>query len=377
LSEARSSSEPATVRFARVRLVAFRNIGALAFEPAPQLNVVFGDNGQGKTSLLEALYFVATTKSFRSERLTTLIQDTQRESAVSADVEESGYRREQRAALGPGGRRVTLDGKKPERLVDYAQKTPVVAFHPGDLELVSGSAAPRRRLLDRVALFVDPAGFEHRAAFERGVRERQRVLVDRGERASELDAFEAVIAKHAARYQAARVRAADALLAALEPAFAGLGPETLELAARYAPGGSTDASEVLRELGARRLLDRVRRSPSYGPGKDELELTLAGRSARAHASQGQQRLLTLSLKLAELECIRRARGVLPVLLLDDISSELDPGRTCAVYDVLRTSAGQVFVTTTRPELFPTPGEDSRVRVDFRIREGVLERAAGG
>lgn len=365
---------PPRVRFTRVELRAFRNVSELVFEPAPQLNVVFGDNGQGKTSLLEALYFVATTRSFRTERLQTLVnKDVESGAVVRAEIDDGGYRREQRAAIVSGSRRVAIDGKRPERLLEYAQKTPVVAFHPGDLELVAGAAAPRRKLLDRVALFVDPAGYERRAAYERAVRERQRVLLDRGERAPELDAYEPIIAANGARYQAARQRAAEALLAALVPAFAGLGPEQLELSASYAPGGSTDPDVVRQELAERRTRDRVRRAPSYGPSKDELVLDLNGRSARAHASQGQQRLLTLALKLAELECIRRARRALPVLLLDDISSELDPGRTFAVYDVLRSSAGQVFVTTTRPELFPRQGEGARERLDFRIRQGNLER----
>jgi DNA replication and repair protein RecF len=365
-------TQPACVRFARVELRDFRNIRQIDFAPAPKLNVIFGDNGQGKTSVLEALYFVATTRSFRTERLQTLIRQGESAASARADVEELGRRRDQRAALSPGGRRVSLDGKKPDRLIDYARRTPVVAFHPNDLELVSGSASPRRRLLDRVALFVDPAGYERRGAFERAAKERQRVLLDRGEHATELEAYEPLVAEHGARFQAARERAAGALVQALAVAFRGLVPESLTLAAEYQPGGSTDASVVLRELRERRTRDRLRRAPTYGPGKDELELTLAARSARGHASQGQQRLLTLALKLAELDCIAQARGVLPVLLLDDVSSELDPGRTGAVYDVLRSSAGQVFVTTTRPDLFPSSAESGDERVDFRIVQGVLE-----
>ncbi|HEY8943920.1 MAG TPA: AAA family ATPase, partial [Polyangiaceae bacterium] len=202
------------VRFNRIELRDFRNLADVAFDPAPKLNVVFGDNGQGKTSLLESLYFVATTRSFRSERLQTLIRQGAGPAIVRADVEESGYRREQRALLSKAGRRMSLDGKRPERLIDYALKTPVVAFHPNDLELVSGSASTRRRLLDRVALYVDPSGFERRGLFERAAKERQRVLLDRGEHAPELEAYEALIAEHGARWQTARERAAGALIAA-------------------------------------------------------------------------------------------------------------------------------------------------------------------
>lgn len=368
-----AESKAGNLRFLRVELRAFRNLEQVGFEPAPKLNVVYGDNGQGKTSLLEALYFVATTRSFRSERLQTLIREGQASLLVRAELEETGYRREQRATLSAAGRRVSIDGKKPDRLLDYALRTPVVAFHPNDLGLVSGPAAPRRRLLDRVALFVDPSGFERRFPFERALKERQRTLAERGARAPELEAYELLIAEHGARYQAARALAAQELLTALSSAFGDLGAASQKLVAGYLPGGSTDVSTVRRELFARRGVDRIRRAPTYGPSRDDLEFALSGRSARRHASQGQQRLLTLALKLAELECISQARGVLPVLLLDDVSSELDRSRTGAVYDVLRTSAGQVFVTTTRPELFPSRSENADERVDFRIDQGVLER----
>ena len=110
-----------------------------------------------------------------------------------------------------------------------------------------------------------------------------------------------------------------------------------------------------------------------GLSRDEIELVVDGRSARHHASQGQQRILTLSLKVAELSCVRDARRAHPVLLLDDVSSELDPARTGAVYAFLRENSSQVFVTTTRPELFPTPGASSLERADWQLVSGVLRR----
>ncbi|MGC4090670.1 MAG: AAA family ATPase [Polyangiaceae bacterium] len=147
------------VAFRRVVLSGFRNFERAVFEPGPRLNVISGDNGQGKTSLLEALYFVATTRSFRTERLPTLVRHGADHAGVRAELTEGGRLREQLAVLGPRMRRVSIDGKRPPRLVDYALRTPVVAFHPGDLELVAGPSSVRRRLLDRVALFVDAPGY--------------------------------------------------------------------------------------------------------------------------------------------------------------------------------------------------------------------------
>jgi DNA replication and repair protein RecF len=353
--------------FERVVLRAFRNIDELVLEPSPRLNVIAGDNGQGKTSLIEALYAVATSKSFRTEKLRELVQQGAPAASVTARVREAGLSREQRFVLGPEGVALALDGKRPARRAAFAVKTPVVVFHPGDLALASGSAQVRRTLLDRVALFLLPASADHRQRYQRALRERQKALEERGVQAVDLDAFEAVIAREGAALSRARSAAAERLLAALLPAFQRMAPPAVVLEASHVPGGSTDPHEFARELAIRRAQDLRRRAASYGPHKDELLLVLDGRSARQHASQGQQRILALAMKIAELECVRDARGAHPVLLLDDVSSELDPGRTGAVYDLVSREPSQVFVTTTRPELFVTP--DGRDRLDLVMREG--------
>lgn len=365
------TSSAARIVFERVALRTFRNIAALDFEPAPRLNVIAGDNGQGKTSLLEALYFVATSRSFRADRLRELVQDGAEHGVVRAWIEEAGLRREQRASAGPRSRSFQIDGKRPARLSAYATRTPVVVFHPGDLELASGSAAIRRTLLDRVALFVDPTSGDDRLRYSRALRERQRTLDERGTAAPELDAFERLMAEHGARFSRARARAADAIADALAPAFSRMAAPDLPLEIHYLPGGSDDPQLFQTELAQRRPQDLRRRKASFGPQRDELELVVDGRSARHHASQGQQRILALALKIAELDCVRHARGADPVLLLDDVSSELDPTRTGAVYGFLREIRSQVFVTTTRPELFTTPHIVGDERADWTIAGGQL------
>jgi DNA replication and repair protein RecF len=368
-------TEFAPLRFERVSIRRLRNIDTIELEPAPRLNVVVGDNGQGKTSLLEALYFVATTKSFRSDRLAPIVQAGAEQAVVTARVNEAGGRREQRAVIATDRRSVFIDGKHPSSLAAYATRTPVVAFHPADLELVSGGAAPRRTLLDRVGLFVDPPGSVARMRYQKALRERQKALEERGPTARELVAFEAVMAEEGARFALARSRAWAALSERLEPALASIAAPGTSVRASYQAGGSTRAEEFGVKLVETRALDLRRGTATFGPQRDEIEFLVDGRPARQCASQGQQRLITLALKFAELECVRKARGAHPVLLLDDVSSELDPERTRAVAEWLRASESQVFVTTTRRDLFRDIDVKAPERADFSLVRGALEKAA--
>ncbi len=361
-----------TVTIRRVSVRSVRNLASVDLEPGPRLNVISGDNGQGKTSLLEAIYLVATTRSFRTERTVEVLQTGRDRATVTALVAEAAQVREQRAVVVPRVTSYLVDGRRPERLARFATLTPVVVFHPGDLQLVSGPSALRRTLLDRVALFHEPTSTDHRRRYLHALRERQRALEERGITASDVSVYEELAATEGALLAAARARAAERLAEALAPAFARMASPGLQLTVAYRPGGTSDVDQFRTALASRRAADLRRRTATYGPQRDDLELLLDGRSARTQASQGQQRILTLALKIAELATVTAARGAQPILLLDDVSSELDPTRTGAVYEFLHGTAGQVFVTTTRPELLATPEIAPSDRVDWRLRGGSLE-----
>jgi len=369
-------SEPGKVqslRFDKARLASFRNIEFASLEPSPRLNLIWGDNGQGKTSVLEALYAVATTRSFRTDKLAQVVRTGEQQAGVSASVSEGGFVRELSLKQGLRSREVLLDGKRPKTLSSYAVRTPLVVFHPRDLELVTGGASERRRLLDRLILYADPTGAEAARRYAEALKDRQRLLETRGLGAAELGDFERVASEHGARFARARFEASERLLPELVAAFASVTPSGLMLSASYVAGGSQNVQDFQAELRARRPEDYRRGRASFGPQRDELALTVDGRAARSDASQGQQRLLSLSLKLAELRCIESARRAHPVLLLDDVSSELDAHRTESVFALLRASHGQIFVTTTRPELFSGGSFSSSERAEFRVEKGVVTR----
>jgi len=364
----------------RLALINFRNLPHVAFEPAPRLNLIYGDNGHGKTSLIEALYVLATTRSFRSNRLAETIREGEEQTQLRADVESFGLKRELRATISPRGRSFLVDGKRPKRNVDYALKTPVIAFHPGDLLLASGPASGRRTLLDRVLLYLDPAGSDARLQYTKAVRERQKILSEHGPQSSgrigdQLDAYEQVVATHGARFAKARRMASEEVVAALLPAFREMAAPDLGCVTTYEAGGTSSVEDFRNQLAQRRTKDFHRGAATYGPQRDELHLTVDGRPARSHASQGQQRLLTLAMKMAELSCIREVTGMEPMLLLDDVSSELDPERTAAVFDLLRQAKNQIFVTTTRPELFKDVQLESGERADFHVLSGSVRKTS--
>jgi DNA replication and repair protein RecF len=337
------------------------------------VTVLSGDNGHGKTSLLEAIYFAATSKSFRTPRLGELVRHGQTIASVRGSFREgdAALPREQLATIEGTRRTVKLDGKRPPSLATYATRSPVVCFHARELELSSGPASSRRTVLDRVAMFLDPSSAEHHASYREAIRARQKALSLRGPDGADVGPFEALAAHHGAHLTRARARAATVLIEQVLAVFPRVGAPGLELSAVYQPGGTDDEARANEELSNRRAKDRLRGAPSFGPHRDDLVLSLDGHSARVTASQGQHRVLTIALKLAELYAIADARGVFPMLLLDDVSSELDRDRTAALLDFLGETRGQILITTTRPELIETRDLDARDRLDVTLRNGAV------
>lgn len=359
---------PLVVESLQVRT--FRNIARADVELGPRFNVVSGDNGQGKTNLLEALYVVATSKSFRTSKMNELVGFGAELASVRATIREDPDVRVQSVGLKPGARLVRIDEKRPPSLAAYAVRTPVVVFHPGEISLSMGSSSERRRLLDRTALYLSPQSMIELESYGRAVKARQRALEARGVNASDLAEWEALCARHGLAVMDHRARAAELLSAHARAAFERIAAPGLVLDVSYAPSAPREESAFLDALAAKRPADLRRGSASIGPHRDELALAIDGRLVRGVASQGQHRAVTLALKSAEIDVVGGARGVRPVLLLDDVSSELDRARTAALFAFLREQRGQVFLTTTRPELIDT-GDDGSARRDFVIEAGIL------
>jgi DNA replication and repair protein RecF len=350
----------------------FRNLARVDIELGSRFNVVSGDNGQGKTNLLEAIYVLATSRSFRTHRLEELVASGTETASIRGRVVETGEEREQTVGMRRGVRAARIDGKRPPSLAAYALRTPVVLFHPGTLTLSMGGGVERRRLLDRIALYASPTSLEHGVSYGRAMRARQRVLEKRGEDAGDLDGWEELMVRHGVALSESRARAAERLVPAAYQAFARIAPGGVELRARYEPGAPADPAAFRSGLASHRKRDAARGSATIGPHRDDLVLSLDGKDVRAMASQGQHRAIVLALELGEIAVITEARGVRPVLLLDDVSSELDRDRTAAFLEALRQERGQVLLTTTRPELIESGGlSEVEARLSFRVVNGTI------
>jgi DNA replication and repair protein RecF len=359
----------------------FRNLAQVRLEPGPRATVLVGENGQGKTNTLEALYYAATLKPLRATRLAELVQFGEADAGteVASTYLLPGGPREYKVRLVGAERIVEVDGKRVSKLDEYFGSVVVVAFTPDDLSLVKGSPEERRHFLDRAVFGRAPAYLGESRDYTRALKARNRLLREGG-RHDVREAFDYQLARLGARLWKRRMVLIDELLPHAQRAFDAVGRLPSALQIRYKPAGVTIRSDMpeaqLTEVLTKALEERLptdldRRFTSVGPHADDLSLALGDRAARTYASQGQQRATVLALKIGEIENLRSHLGHYPLLLLDDVSSELDPERNGFLMRYLRELDAQVVLTTTDAGLVAAAaGEDA---VLYRVRNGTLAR----
>lgn len=341
-----------------------RSLDRVRVELAPGIVSVIGPNGTGKTNLVEALYFALTGRSFRTSDRRDLIPFGGSLARAEATVrDEDGIAHKLMAAVSRSeGRRHLLDGSPADPATIARSRPPVAVFAPDRLTLVKGPPAERRAHLDGFLAARWPARSELRKRFGQAVAQRNallsRLAAGYGSPA-DLGIWDAGFAEAAAPLIEARAEAVAELAGPFAGASAELGLE--DGALEYAPRADGTAEEIREGLEERREQDiRLGRS-SWGPHHDELKLTSAGKSLRRFGSQGQQRAALLALLFAEREVLLQARRVIPLLLLDDVMSELDPGRRERLVSRLR-AGGQVLITAADEESVPAPARENVVRM---------------
>ncbi|MEX2552972.1 MAG: DNA replication/repair protein RecF [Actinomycetota bacterium] len=365
----------------KLRLTNFRNYGEVTAEFEPGLNLIVGGNGQGKTTLLEAIYCLSALGSHRTSTASAMVKHDEKSALVMATGRIGGSSVEATAEIVRGaGMKVWLNKQRVGRGSSHRSLTAIL-FSPEDLGLIKGGPEERRRFMDHAAARTRPVAVADRLDFEKALRQRNGVLkaARTSERAlKQLEVWNEQLARSGAAVVKNR----------LEVLFGGLA----ESAARrysqlatsdppsltYQPSWSSEeitepredvAGTILEALEATRARDLETASTSAGPHRDDLAIELGGTAARTFASQGEQRSLSLSLRMAERDVVERAQGEAPILLLDDVFSELDQARRDRLAELVAQS-GQTIATATAAE--PLPLEGGRT---MRVDQGKLTTVA--
>jgi DNA replication and repair protein RecF len=362
----------------RLTLRDFRTYAAAEVQFGPGLTVVTGRNGTGKTNLLEAIYFACTGRSCRTGNERECIRFGAELTRLELQCEDAGQTHELSVGFQPGEpKRLRVDGAAVDRLTDVSTRPLVSVFLPDRLELVTGAPALRRAHLDQVVAALRPARAATRRAYTAALGQRNALVAairaGRAGRGS-LPAWDAELARHGIALMADRAHAVEELRPRFGAHAEGLGLSgDAEVVYRPRSKAAT-ADELAAELTERADSDLERGFTGHGPHRDELVLRREGRELRAYGSRGQQRLGLLALLLAEREALADSRGAPPLMLLDDVMSELDAGRRARLIEVLR-GGGQSLITTT--DLAHVPGGEDADVTRLAIAEGavVLQEAA--
>lgn len=315
----------------------FRCFDAFETEFAPGLNLIVGPNAQGKTSLLEAACVLLRLQSPRVTRLISVIQHERRGLVVDGYWEE----RHLQFYLSPERKKLALDEVEQKSANEYLQIGRLVYFSNSDIDIVRGSGEGRRRFVDFIAAQRDPRYRRTLRDYERALRARNLLLKSPSPRWPEIAAFDEPLRKTGAELMASRERLLEELRPHAEAAHSAISGSKERLDLQYLPSAGEDfAAALLRAKGE----DARLRQTSVGPHRDDVGLVLNERSSE-YASEGQQRTLVLSLKLAAARLLAQHFGQPPLLLLDDIFGELDQERRNALIAALPAGAQQIVTTT--------------------------------
>jgi DNA replication and repair protein RecF len=339
------------VRLLRLALTDFRNYRAATLEPAAGLTVVTGANGQGKTNLAEALAWLATLESFRGAPNDAMVRDGAHQAVVRGEVRHGDGRQVLiEGELGRTGKgRVHVNRQSLPRARDLVGALRVTVFSPDDLAIVKGGPGGRRRFLDDLLAGLYPRLHAQRGELDRILRQRGTLLRQAGGRfttdiESTLDVWDAKLAAVGTAVADDRCQLVDALLPSVIHAFAQLSGEGTPVGVVYDPPWRRVG--LASALAASRRDDVRRQQSLVGPHRDEVEITVGGSPARTHASQGEQRSLAIALRLAAHAVVTARTSSTPVLVLDDVFSELDVSRSATLVGLLPDA--QVLVTTAGP-----------------------------
>lgn len=376
------------MKFLELRLQDFRNYRSLEVALSPGMNFFLGDNGQGKSNLLEAIRLLSTGSPFRPGDQSTLIRFSQERAFLQGKIERNQLDYEVQLELLKSRKNVILNGKR-STSSQLQSLFPTVLFSPESLQAIKEGADQRRELLDELLISLHPAHAELIADYRKALKSRNRLLKDHLEGLSPLNETLALLESLEPRFfslardlTTARLQAIREIQAEFQAAYRDVSRSTVDISVEYVISGESalqmqpeETHDLMRkraqELRSAELSSGV---SLVGPQKHDVIILCNQKDSRFYCSQGQQRALILSFKMAQIVYHRRAHGMYPVLLLDDVLSELDASKRQALISFLHEIRTQVFLTTTDLTLPESFSLDSSAIIE--IAKGELVKASG-
>ena len=366
------------MRISRLHLEQFRNIESLSVFPCETVNIIYGDNAQGKTNLLEAIWLLSGAKSFRGAKDADLIRFGESRALIESDFFCAGRQQTSKIQL-EGKKTAWLNDIRQDSITAFAGIFTTVVFSPSHLGLVKDGPAGRRKFLDTSICQITPRYIGMIGQYQRILLQRNTLLKDISYASALLDTLDIWDEKLSAlggMIIRMRMEYTRRLQKEAEDIYKGISMERESFSLDYRPfelpvqEGQTQreiSSLLLEKMMQNRSEDLRSGSTGIGPHRDDLEISINGRSVRSFGSQGQQRSSVLALKLAESRCIGDILGERPVILLDDVMSELDQNRR--EYLLNHLTGSQIFITCCDKGYFSRL-EGGRV---FRMEHGQLEQ----
>jgi DNA replication and repair protein RecF len=355
------------VHLAHLRLRDFRNYPRLDTDFAPGFHLLLGENAQGKTNILEAVYLMATLRSFRGVGGAQMIRHGQKGYFVGGKVVGQGEH-EIKMYWSARERNLALDNRPVKKLTDYLGTLRVVVFCTEDLQLVKGTSRTRRRFMDLLLSQTQPGYLPLLQRYLRTVRSRNALLRQPALDEASFASFTNELVRAGNELMAARRELIPKVSPLTRLAYRRISHDAEELRMEYDPAVKQDFAVELAQSRAR---ERSYRATLIGPHRDDLRLLLNDRSAAQFGSEGQKRTLAIALKMAQAEYLTGIHGSAPVLLIDDVMGELDAKRRGGFLPLLersRETSGQVFMTATEENW---PRELGRDLQRWEIKDGKL------
>jgi DNA replication and repair protein RecF len=356
------------VHLARLRLRDFRNYARLDVEFGPGFHLLLGDNAQGKTNILEAVYLMATLRSFRGVGSGQMVRQGATGYFVGGTVVGQG-RNEIKMYWSAAQRTLSLNGSPVKRVGDYLGALRTVVFCTEDLQLIKGTGRVRRRFLDLLLTQTQPGYLPLLQRYAHALRSRNALLKQRAVDETALEGFSRELAALGTEITRQRREIVPRIAPLARLAYRRISHDAEELRLEYRPSVKKDFTVELAQSRAR---ERVQRMTVVGPHRDELQLDLNVRPAAQFGSEGQKRSVAIALKMAQAEYLAGLHGSTPVLLIDDVMGELDAKRRSGFLPLLERahrSQGQVFMTCTEENW---PRELGLRLQRWRVTEGTLK-----